>query len=201
MTAATILALLVNCYHVPAGPFKEAGHQRSTMAAQTTQQINAVLHQLESDGLLDDQFTQLQQLQDESNPDFVKEVVELYFEDSASKLQNLAARLRVSVQLYCSMQLDNSCWMGAQRLEGHWAVYDVLWVPTPLTRSCTVYGNHGGRRRVSFVCSSQRGALLTADVEANSLLLSCPCLFCDGQHCQSTALLAELCATLAGPCP
>eukprot|EP00891_Asterochloris_glomerata_P008157 jgi/Astpho2/8157/Aster-03089 len=64
------------------------------MAAQTTQQINAVLHQLESDGLLDDQFTQLQQLQDESNPDFVKEVVELYFEDSASKLQNLAARLQ-----------------------------------------------------------------------------------------------------------
>ena len=71
------------------------------MAAQTTQQINAVLHQLESDGLLDDQFTQLQQLQDESNPDFVKEVVELYFEDSASKLQNLAARLQVSVKLYC----------------------------------------------------------------------------------------------------
>ena len=131
MTAATTLALLVNCCHVPAGPFKEAGHQRSTMAAQTTQQINAVLHQLESDGLLDDQFTQLQQLQDESNPDFVKEVVELYFEDSASKLQNLAARLRVSCAAVLLNAACHSCLMGAQRLEGHWAVYDVLWVPTP----------------------------------------------------------------------
>lgn len=33
------------------------------------------------------------QLQDESNPDFVAEVVELYFEDSASKLDKLEAKL------------------------------------------------------------------------------------------------------------
>ena len=32
-------------------------------------------------------------LQDESNPDFVAEVVELYFEDSASKIDTLQARL------------------------------------------------------------------------------------------------------------
>lgn len=118
MPAATSAAVLVNCCRVPAGPFKEAGHQYFIMAAQTTQQINAVLHQLESDGLLDDQFTQLQQLQDESNPDFVKEVVELYFEDSASKLQNLAARLQVSVLLYCLGQ-NAACHaylMGTQRL-------------------------------------------------------------------------------------
>ena len=45
------------------------------------------------EGLLDDQFGQLMQLQDESNPDFVQEVVELYFTDSASKLEKLGARL------------------------------------------------------------------------------------------------------------
>ncbi|KAK9811799.1 hypothetical protein WJX72_010331 [[Myrmecia] bisecta] len=33
------------------------------------------------------------QLQDESNPDFVQEVVELYFEDSASKLEKLDGKL------------------------------------------------------------------------------------------------------------
>ena len=54
------------------------------------QQINAqqetLLAQLLQDGLLDEQFTQLLQLQDDSNPNFVSEVVELYFEDSGSKV-------------------------------------------------------------------------------------------------------------------
>mmetsp|Transcript_30505 Transcript_30505/g.97421 ORF Transcript_30505/g.97421 Transcript_30505/m.97421 type:complete len:178 (-) Transcript_30505:231-764(-) len=42
-----------------------------------------------NEGMLDDQFSQLQQLQDESNPDFVEEVVSLYFEDSEVKLVKL----------------------------------------------------------------------------------------------------------------
>ena len=59
-----------------------------------------LLHQLQLEGLLDDQFTQLLQLQDESNPHFIDEVVSLYFEDSAGKLEKLRAKLSVSAPDY-----------------------------------------------------------------------------------------------------
>jgi histidine-containing phosphotransfer protein len=62
-------------------------------AAAVQQMIQQLLAHSVQEGLLDDQFLQLIQLQDESNPDFVAEVVELYFEDSASKLDTLQARL------------------------------------------------------------------------------------------------------------
>lgn len=45
--------------------------------------------------ILDEQFIQLQQLQDESNPDFVVEVVSLFFEDSERLLNELAKALWV----------------------------------------------------------------------------------------------------------
>jgi histidine-containing phosphotransfer protein len=43
--------------------------------------------------VLDQQFTQLQQLQDESNPEFVSEVVTLFFEDSERLLEELTESL------------------------------------------------------------------------------------------------------------
>ncbi|XP_031255442.1 histidine-containing phosphotransfer protein 1-like [Pistacia vera] len=46
-----------------------------------------------NEGILDDQFTQLQQLQDESNPDFVVEVVSLFFKDSERLFDELAKTL------------------------------------------------------------------------------------------------------------
>jgi len=48
-------------------------------------------------GFLDEQFTQLQQLQDESNPEFVVEVVSLFFEDAEKLLADLSKTLYVLI--------------------------------------------------------------------------------------------------------
>jgi len=48
-------------------------------------------------GILDDQFSQLQMLQDESTPDFVEEVVTLFFDDSEKLLENLTQSLYVFI--------------------------------------------------------------------------------------------------------
>ncbi|GFY85200.1 histidine-containing phosphotransmitter 1 [Actinidia rufa] len=55
------------------------------------------------EGFLDGQFSQLQQLQDESNPDFVVEVVSLFFQDS-ERLLNELTRALIGAQ-----RVKNSC--------------------------------------------------------------------------------------------
>lgn len=52
-------------------------------------QLSQLVTQMQQDGLLDDQFMQLLALQDESNPDFVAEVVQLYFDDSVGKIEKI----------------------------------------------------------------------------------------------------------------
>ncbi|KAK2978564.1 hypothetical protein RJ640_006683, partial [Escallonia rubra] len=78
---------------------------------------------LYNEGFLDDQFVQLQKLQDESNPDFVIEVVSLFFEDSEKLLNNLATALQQHIVDY--KQVDalvhqfkgSSSSIGAQRVK------------------------------------------------------------------------------------
>lgn len=45
--------------------------------------------------ILDDQFTELLKLQDESNPDFAVEVVSLFFQDAEKLINNTASVLLV----------------------------------------------------------------------------------------------------------
>ncbi len=52
----------------------------ATSASQVEQAIMGLVQALTNEGVLDEQFQQLLMLQDESNPDFVAEVVMLYFE-------------------------------------------------------------------------------------------------------------------------
>ncbi|RWR77400.1 putative histidine-containing phosphotransfer protein 6 isoform X1 [Cinnamomum micranthum f. kanehirae] len=55
--------------------------------------MNRLLTLLFHQGVLDEQFLQLQELQDESSPNFVSEVVNLYFRESDKHLRNLRAIL------------------------------------------------------------------------------------------------------------
>ncbi|GLT42035.1 hypothetical protein SLA2020_160580 [Shorea laevis] len=72
---------------------------------------------------LDAQFLQLQQLQDESNPDFVVEVVSLFFEDSEKLLNDLTRALDQpnidfkKVDAHVHQLKGSSSSVGAQRVK------------------------------------------------------------------------------------
>ncbi|KAF7805151.1 histidine-containing phosphotransfer protein 1-like [Senna tora] len=74
------------------------------------------------EGFLDDQFNQLQQLQDESNPEFVVEVVTLFFEDAERLLNELATSLAQQsidfkrVDAHVHQLKGSSSSIGAQRV-------------------------------------------------------------------------------------
>lgn len=75
------------------------------------------------EGYLDSQFSQLQQLQDESNPDFVVEVVTLFFDDSERLLRDLTCALEQQivdfkvVDAHVHQLKGSSSSIGAQRVK------------------------------------------------------------------------------------
>ncbi|KAL4386281.1 hypothetical protein GQ457_09G006280 [Hibiscus cannabinus] len=56
-------------------------------------QLQIMRKSLFDQGYLDEQFVQLEELQDESNPNFVEEVVTLYYRDSARLILNIEQAL------------------------------------------------------------------------------------------------------------
>lgn len=65
----------------------------AAMAQAIEQHIDQLVQTLQNEGILDEQFEQLMSLQDETNPNFVAEVVQLYFEDSARKIDKIEQML------------------------------------------------------------------------------------------------------------
>ncbi|XP_047969879.1 histidine-containing phosphotransfer protein 4-like isoform X1 [Salvia hispanica] len=59
------------------------------LSCQASYMRNALFNQ----GYLDDQFLQLEDLQDEANPNFVEEVVKLFYSDSARLIRNIELTL------------------------------------------------------------------------------------------------------------
>ncbi|XP_023524882.1 histidine-containing phosphotransfer protein 4-like isoform X1 [Cucurbita pepo subsp. pepo] len=64
--------------------------------SQLLRQINSMRQSLFDQGLLDEQFVQLEELQDDANPNFVEEVVTLCFRDSSRLILNLEQALKKS---------------------------------------------------------------------------------------------------------
>ncbi|KAI3455313.1 hypothetical protein Pfo_011976 [Paulownia fortunei] len=74
-------------------------------------------------GVLDEQFLQLQQLQDESSPNFVSEVVNIYFHESEKLLRNLRGLLvdkelsdYKKMGIHLNQFMGSSSSIGAQRV-------------------------------------------------------------------------------------
>ncbi|XVE53764.1 hypothetical protein DITRI_Ditri03aG0028600 [Diplodiscus trichospermus] len=58
------------------------------------QEVACMRSSLFDQGYLDEQFIQLEELQDDANPNFVQEIVTLFYTDSARLIQNIEQALR-----------------------------------------------------------------------------------------------------------
>lgn len=91
--------------------------------ARLQQKFVDLTNSLFQEGFLDDQFTQLQMLQDASNPDFVAEVITLFAEDSERLLTELTKALEQDpvdykkVDAYVHQFKGSSSSVGAQRVK------------------------------------------------------------------------------------
>jgi histidine-containing phosphotransfer protein len=126
-----------------------AAQQLRQQAAQLLAERDALAARCAAEGVLDEQFAQLLSLQDETNPDFVLEVVTLYFDDSAQKAQRIAALVG----------LDPSTG-GGGGTEADFQALDAL--------AHQFKGSSAslGARQVALACSSLRDACQARDLAA-----------------------------------
>ncbi|KAI3463414.1 hypothetical protein Pfo_020077 [Paulownia fortunei] len=82
--------------------------------------MNRLLALLFHQGVLDEQFLQLQQLQDESSPNFVYEVFNIYFHEAEKLLRNIRALLELSdykkMRIHLNLFMGSSSSIGAKRV-------------------------------------------------------------------------------------
>ncbi|OIW09068.1 hypothetical protein TanjilG_16295 [Lupinus angustifolius] len=85
--------------------------------------MNRLLAFLFHQGVLDEQFLQLQQLQDDTSPNFVSEVVNIYFHESEKLLTNLRGLLMErefsdykKIGIHLNQFMGSSSSIGAKRV-------------------------------------------------------------------------------------
>ena len=71
--------------------------------AATLRDIDELLKSCLDSGILDEQFLQLRELQDESIPNFLSEMTELYFEDSSKKIEQLGSMIHAETVDFSSI--------------------------------------------------------------------------------------------------
>ncbi|ERN15150.1 hypothetical protein AMTRI_Chr05g67470 [Amborella trichopoda] len=98
-------------------------------ALQLHRQFTLYKNGLFDQGFLDEQFNQLEELQDESNPRFVEEVVTLFFKDSSRLLTNIEQALEKNpvdfrrLDTYMHQFKGSSSSIGAIRLKNECVVF------------------------------------------------------------------------------
>ncbi|KAI3763293.1 hypothetical protein L1987_53747 [Smallanthus sonchifolius] len=92
--------------------------------------MNRLLSLLFHQGVLDEQFLQLQQLQDQTSPNFVSEVVTIYFHESEKQLRNLRNILLdremwdyVKLGIHLNQLMGSSSSIGAKRVRNICAAF------------------------------------------------------------------------------
>ncbi|KAF7046666.1 hypothetical protein CFC21_055684 [Triticum aestivum] len=93
------------------------------MASVKSNQLNTLVANMFAAGMLDDQFRQLQMLQDESAPDFVAEVITLFCEEGKRIIGEITKQLDQPYVDYDKMDIfvdqlwGSSAHVGAQRVK------------------------------------------------------------------------------------
>lgn len=71
--------------------------------SEISNRIEQLVSSLQQQGFLDEQFSQLLMLQDDSNPDFVAELTQLYFDDSIEKINRMELLLAAEAPNYTEL--------------------------------------------------------------------------------------------------
>ncbi|KAK6236798.1 hypothetical protein SCA6_012135 [Theobroma cacao] len=94
-------------------------------------QVACMRRSLFDQGFLDEQFIQLEELQDDASPNFVQEIVTLFYTDSARLIQNIEQALIGAKKVtdeckvfreYCSAENAQGCIRTFQQVKQEYAI-------------------------------------------------------------------------------